>query len=594
MIDRNFLLGLIASLVLLLSYNFYYEWRFGDYIKKQQEQAALVGDKSKKNKLPSKEKEAVAQKDPAVSSEPQSPAPMVADKAVEPVSGAKPLAPVAPVGVTEAVPLAQNASQTTENTIHIKTGVTEVVLSNRGAIPVKYLLEQYRSQSGHNVDLRFDFEASQKKLASEGKALSVVKVYPSLGLKFPKESFSDKVNQALFTTDAKGGEVVLKAGDAPYSVTYEYIDESGVRVWKKYTFYPNSYTFDFSALVKTDPKWGAFEYSLVWSGLGEDEDAAMGAYSYSGPVLLLNKARIADTPTAKEPRKKYSGQIPWAAHTNRYYAAIAFPAEAVDHTVSTQFITESKSAIEWEFKARQDDKTETFKFFVGPKQHVLLSKYTDGAYSLIDYGWFDIIARPLFQLLSLFHDYVGNWGWAIIMLTVLMKIIFFPLSQKSFKSMQKLQKIQPHMKRIQEAYKNDKEKLNQEMFRLYKEHKVNPLGGCLPMIIQIPIFFALYKVLLESIELKGAGWILWIKDLAQHDPYYVTPIIMGVTMVVQQMMTPKTGDELQRKMMMAMPVIFTFMFLTFPSGLVIYWLVNNTLTIIQQWLIYREAGKEAN
>jgi YidC/Oxa1 family membrane protein insertase len=592
MIDRNFLLGLIASLALLLSYNFYYEWRFGDFVKKQQEQAALTGDKNKKNIPPVNTKGAVPQTGSPISPTAQTPASATAGKVDQPpVNPQSPTVPAESPGATPATP---NVSQATENTIRIRTGVTDVVLTNRGAVPVRYILGKYHSQNGSNVDLRFNFEASQAKLANAGKALSGVKVYPSLGLKFPKESFSDKVNQAFYTTDAKGEDVVLKPGDAPYTVSYEFADDSGVKVLKKYTFYPNAYTFDLSVLVKADPKWGAFEYSVVWSGLGDDEDAAMGASSYLGPVLLQNKARIAEPPTEKEPRKKYKGEIPWAAHVNRYYTAIAMPAEAGEHTVSTQFINEANSAIEWEFKARQDDKAETLNFFVGPKQHALLSKYTNGAYSLIDYGWFDIIARPLFQLLSLFHDYVGNWGWAIIMLTMLMKVIFFPLSQKSFKSMQKLQKIQPHMKRLQDTYKDDKEKLNTEMFRLYKEHKVNPLGGCLPMVIQIPIFFALYKVLLESIELKGAGWILWIKDLAQHDPYYVTPVIMGVTMVVQQMMTPKTGDALQRKMMMAMPVIFTFMFLTFPSGLVIYWLVNNTLTIIQQWLIYREAGKEAN
>jgi YidC/Oxa1 family membrane protein insertase len=594
MIDRNFLLGLIASLALLLSYNFYYEWRYGDFVKKQQEQAALTGEKNKKNKPPIKDNEAAGQTAAAVSPTAQIPTPVQAEKTEQATFEAKPHASSIPVESAEAVAVPPNISQATENTVRIKTGVTEVVLSNRGAVPVSYLLEKYRSESGHNVNLRFDFEASQAKLANAGKPLSTVKAYPLLGLKFPKESFSDKVNQAYFTTDAKGGDVFLKPGDAPYSVTYQFTDESGVKVLKKYTFHPNAYTFDLSVLVKADPKWGAFEYSLVWFGLGDAEDKAVGASSYMGPAILVDKNKIADPPTEKEPRKKYVGEIPWAAHVNRFYAAIIMPGVAGNQTVSTQFINESNTAIEWALKARQDDKAETFNLFVGPKQHVLLSKYANGVYSLIDYGWFDIIAKPLFQVLSWFHDYVGNWGWAIIMLTMLMKLIFFPLSQKSFKSMQKLQKIQPHMKRIQEAYKDDKEKLNSEMFRLYKEHKVNPLGGCLPMIIQIPIFFALYKVLLDSIELKGAGWILWIKDLTQHDPYYVTPIIMGATMVIQQMMTPKTGDALQRKMMMAMPVVFTFMFLTFPSGLVIYWLVNNTLTIIQQWLIYREAGKEAN
>lgn len=593
MMDRNFLLGLIASLALLLTYNFYYEWRYGDFIKKQQEQTVKTGEKGEKTAPPVKSNEPLPQTTPTVAPTAVTPAPVQAEKVDQPVSQEKPDSPL-PGGDVSAVAVAQNGSQTSANTVRIKTGVTEVVLSNRGAVPVQYLLEKYRSQDGRNIDLRFDFEAFQAKLAKDGKTLSTVKVYPSLGLKFPKDSFSDKVNNAYFTTDAKGGDVFLKEGDAPYSVTYEFTDESGVRVWKKYTFYPNAYTFDLSILVKADPKWGAFEYSVVWSGLGDESDTSMGAYSYVGPVLLLNKQRIAEPPSEKELRKKYTGEIPWAAHVNRYYAAVTTPSQPGEHIVSTQFINDANSAIEWEFKARQDDKAETVNFFVGPKEHVLLSKYTNGVYSLIDYGWFDVIAKPLYQLLSWFHDYVGNWGWAIIMLTILMKLIFFPLTQKSFRSMQKLQKVQPHMKRIQEAYKNDKEKLNQEMFRLYKEHKVNPLGGCLPMIIQIPIFFALYKVLLESIELKGAGWILWIKDLAQHDPYYVTPVIMGATMVIQQMMTPKTGDPLQRKMMMAMPVVFTFMFLTFPSGLVIYWLVNNTLTIIQQWLIYREAGKEAN
>lgn len=593
MIDRNFIIGLTASLALLLTYNFYYEWRFGDFIKKQQEQAPVVDDRRTAESSVRDKVEPSQSTSTAPALEPAKSMPVQAEK-VEGTDPAKPVGSPLPVEKAEAVSLSQNGSHAVDNTLVIKTGVAEIVLTNRGAVPLNYRLDKYRSQNKRNIDLRFDFEASQAKLAKDGKPLSGVKVYPPLGLKFPKDSFSDKVNHAYFTTDAKGGEIVLKEGSAPYSVGYEFTDESGVRVWKRYTFYPNAYNFDLSVLVKTDPKWGAFDYSVVWSGLGDDEDTSMGAYSYVGPVLLLNKARIAETPSEKEPRKTYKGEIPWAAHVNRYYTAIAMPAGTGERTLSTQFINDANYSLEWDFKARQDDKAETINFFVGPKEHALLSKFTNGAYSLIDYGWFDIIAKPLYQLLSLFHDYVGNWGWAIIMLTILMKVIFFPLSQKSFRSMQKLQKIQPHMKRIQEAYKNDKEKLNQEMFRLYKEHKVNPLGGCLPMIIQIPIFFALYKVLLESIELKGAGWILWIKDLAQHDPYYVTPVIMGVTMVIQQMMTPKTGDPLQRKMMMAMPVIFTFMFLTFPSGLVIYWLVNNTLTIIQQWLIYREAGKEAN
>jgi YidC/Oxa1 family membrane protein insertase len=186
----------------------------------------------------------------------------------------------------------------------------------------------------------------------------------------------------------------------------------------------------------------------------------------------------------------------------------------------------------------------------------------------------------------------GNWGWAIVILTVSMKTILFPLSQKSFRSMKRMQRLQPQMQKIQELYKNDKEKMNQELMAFYRDNKVNPMGGCMPMFLQIPIFFALYKVLYESIELKGVPWILWITDLTQKDPYYVTPLIMGATMFLQQWMTPSTGDPTQRQVMLIMPVMFTFMFLSFPSGLILYWMVNNVLSIIQQWIINRESSGE--
>ena len=210
-----------------------------------------------------------------------------------------------------------------------------------------------------------------------------------------------------------------------------------------------------------------------------------------------------------------------------------------------------------------------------------------GLEKALNLGWFAPIAKPLLYTLKYFYKYTHNYGIAIIIITVIIKILFFPLTHKSYKSMKDMQKLQPKMAELKEKYKDDRDTLNRSIMELYRTHKVNPLGGCLPMIVQIPVFFALYKSLMFSIELRHAPFMLWITDLSAKDPYYITPVIMGVTMFIQQKMTPTSMDPMQAKMMLALPVVFTFMFLNFPSGLVIYWLVNNILTIAQQSYINR-------
>jgi YidC/Oxa1 family membrane protein insertase len=203
----------------------------------------------------------------------------------------------------------------------------------------------------------------------------------------------------------------------------------------------------------------------------------------------------------------------------------------------------------------------------------------------IDFGMFDIIAKPLLYILKYLNKATHNYGLAIIILTIIIKIIFFPLTHKSYKSMKAMKDLQPKMMALKKKYKNEKERLNREVMNLYRTNKVNPLGGCLPLLVQFPIFIAFYWVLLGSIELRHAPFMLWIKDLSAHDPYYITPILMGASMFIQQKMTPTVGDPTQAKVMLAMPIIFTFLFLKFPSGLVIYWLVNNVLQIFQQLYI---------
>ena len=212
---------------------------------------------------------------------------------------------------------------------------------------------------------------------------------------------------------------------------------------------------------------------------------------------------------------------------------------------------------------------------------------------LIDYGWFGnkfaFLVKPILKALNYFYGLTGNYGWSIIFLTCIIKLLFAPLSHKSFKSMKGMQKIQPYVKIIQQRNKDNRQKMNEELLDLYKKNRVNPLGGCLPMLLQIPVFIALYHALFFSIELRGAPFMLWIQDLSVSDPYYVTPVLMGATMFLQQKMTPMMGDPIQQKIMMFLPVVFTFLFLTFPAGLVIYWTINNLLTISQQFYIYKIA-----
>ena len=224
--------------------------------------------------------------------------------------------------------------------------------------------------------------------------------------------------------------------------------------------------------------------------------------------------------------------------------------------------------------------------YAGPKEYKTLHALDERLTSVIEYGWFTFIAKPMFILLQFMHDYVGNWGWTIVFVTILIKLVLFPLSHKGMVSMNKLKELSPKVKALQEKYKGDKQKASMHMMELYKKEGANPMGGCLPIILQIPVFFAIYRVLLNSIELKGAEWILWIQDLGVMDPYFILPIAMGATMYFQQKITPNTmADPMQQKIFQLLPVVFTFFFLWFPAGLTLYWFVNNLFTIAQQYYV---------
>ena len=223
------------------------------------------------------------------------------------------------------------------------------------------------------------------------------------------------------------------------------------------------------------------------------------------------------------------------------------------------------------------------KGYIGAKDYENLKSIDARLTDVVEYGWFSFIAKPMFAFLSFLHTYIGNWGWAIVVLTLVIRIVLFPLTYKGMLSMNKLKELAPKMKELQAKYKGDPQKLNAHMMELYKKHGANPMGGCLPILLQIPVFFAIYRVLLNAIELKGAEWILWIRDLSVMDPFFILPILMGATMFLQQRLTPTTfSDPMQEKIMKYLPIVFTFFFVTFPAGLTLYWFVNNVCSVVQQ------------
>ena len=268
-----------------------------------------------------------------------------------------------------------------------------------------------------------------------------------------------------------------------------------------------------------------------------------------------------------------------AAGIDRYYANIFYSNKPFQAIVQPILVNGKKEPLVFINANTNLD----INGYSGPKEWDLFSKLDPKLTDVIEFGWFTFLAKPFFKVMNAIYKFVGNWGWAIVLFTILVKLVLFPLSYKGLMSMQKMKDLAPKMKEIREKYANDPAKMNQQMMALYKKHGVNPLGGCLPMLIQIPIFFALYRVLLNADELQGAPWILWIHDLSRMDPYFVLPILMGATMYIQQKLTPNNmTDPMQQKIFNLLPVIMTIFFVTFPSGLVLYWLTNNILTIAQQ------------
>ncbi len=389
---------------------------------------------------------------------------------------------------------------------------------------------------------------------------------------------------------------VLAPGQTELKVPLRWQAPDGVRYTKIYTFYRDRYLIDVDFVVEntgTQP-WQGYLYRQFLRRYIEPSRGWLALPTYSGAAIYTPEdkyEKISFSDISEEPLERdVTGG--WVAILQHYFVGAWMPAKEQRNHFYTTALGDNRYRV----GLRDLDPVTVAPgasgrlratLYVGPKEHKRLTELAEGMELTVDYGWLTFLSAPLFWLLSFIHRWVGNWGWAIIVLTILIKLVFYPLSAASYKSMAHMKRMQPKLQSLRERFGNDKQRMNQAMMELYKKEKINPLGGCLPILIQIPVFIALYWVLLESVEMRQAPFILWIRDLSIRDPYYVLPILMGVSMFLQQQLAPAQLDPMQRRIMHALPVVFTIFFLAFPAGLVLYWLVNNILSIAQQWQITR-------
>lgn len=374
-------------------------------------------------------------------------------------------------------------------------------------------------------------------------------------------------------------------------LTFRYRDlQRQVTVEKQLTFHHDTYAVDVS--VRTEGLSTPVEVSLGTNfGIVEWGEGFIGLM---GPASSVDDKVLKEMPETEIERK---GDVKWSAIQDKYFLSVLMPKQAASAVAKKEGDKLASAGVR--FNASAGGSVMQMQLYAGPKEYDTLKVFNVGLEDTIDFGWFIFgswslvkgVAKPIFYILRFLYDFTHNYGVTIILLTVMLKLMFAPLQYKSYKSMKQMQMIQPKVLALQNKFKDDRDRLNKELIKLYKDHKVNPVGGCLPMVLQMPVFVALFNILYMTIDLRQAPFLLWIKDLSVQDPYYVLPIIMGVTMVIQQKITPTTMDPTQAKIMLFMPVFMTFLFLNFAAGLVLYWLTNNVLTITQQVVTERVFAK---
>jgi len=509
---------------------------------------------------------------PGAQPQPQKPG-LLEKQAPEAATEALPTPPGQTAGKEEKAAQLQNYEEVraqAEEQVVIDTPLYQAVWSNRGASLRSWKLKEHRNEQKEELDL-----VSQR--ASE------IGRYPFF-LETQDPELDQVVNNSLFVSSTP--RLTLQNGEKG-EVKFEYSDRIAIKIEKVFLFYGGKYDFAVRINVWKDGK--RIEPRMIWGpgignpiGLGKKQQFGGGA---GVAVLAANKVYRIDERKYKSEANAFNF-ADWAAYEDNYMAALfVTPAQQG----SALFEREGEGANSFFFLSLSLPE----KAYIGPKEFDRLKEFGQAAKKLVNFGFFGAITEILLISIKFIHKYVPNWGFAIIILTFIIKIIFFPLTYSSTRSMAKMQELQPKIKALRAKYKKAKQdiaqrrQMNEEMMKLYKEHGINPAGGCLPMLIQIPVFWGFFRLLVVAIELRQSPFILWIKDLTVHDPYYVTPVLMGVTQFIAQKMTPTTADPSQAKMMLIMPAVMTIFFMNFQAGLVLYWLTNNVLQIGQQYLINR-------
>lgn len=407
---------------------------------------------------------------------------------------------------------------------------------------------------------------------------------------------------AWSVADGKDGDRVL--ADGADTLSFALTSEAGgIKVTKTYELKRGSYVIKLKHEVENTgsaPVAPTVYLQLVRdSGKVKGESEMFGTGTFTGPTIYTDKDKYQKIDFADIDKGKTSHATKandgWIGMVQHYFVSAFIPVQDSPREYFTSKTPEGRYAVgtmQGVGSLQPGAKaTHEATLFIGPQDQDLLKQLAPGLELVVDFGWLKMLADPLNALLRFFHGYVNNWGWAIVLLTITVKLLFFPLSAASYKSMAKMKKVAPRMQQMKERFGNDKEGLQRAMMDMYKTEKINPLGGCLPIVVQIPVFIALYWVLLASVEMRNAPWILWIKDLAAPDPFYILPAIMAGSMLLQTWLNPPAADPVQQKVMWAMPVVFGITFFFFPAGLVLYWVVNNLLSIAQQWQINRMIEK---
>lgn len=460
------------------------------------------------------------------------------------------------------------------------------------------LLKKYRA-APDDAAVEDDFASEPKLLEVIPQGLPATLPRP-LTIRVDDDSINRELETAVY--EVVGGKGELLEGPAEFELFY---GSSNVQVRRKFEIPESGYEVRMETEVLAGGR--AIPFSVVLgAGIGkvEPETAFTGDFSY--PAIkryVANTVESYDASDLEDGTRDLVSGARWVGLDSQFFAYLIFDSEDIRST--------RLSRVEWE-RTEPDEEIvpllvcevgfngkASYSFFAGPKDQTILKRMDPSLIGLIDYGWFALLVKPLVFALKFTHGFVGNYGWSIIILTFVINLALFPVRYKQMASMKKMSALQPKLKSIQDRYKRmkrtdpRKQQMNTEVMALYKENGVNPLGGCLPLVIQMPFLISFYRMLASSIELRGAPFMGWIQDLSQHDPYYITPVVMGISMVVQQKMTPATGDPTQRRMMMMLPVVFTFFFLNLSSGLVVYFLFSNLFAmmfqVLMQWLKTDEA-----